>query len=146
MFGFEFYLLFGVIAVVVAWTMATNGFKWFKQYRLKRQRKGQDRNTFIRYFVVEGIPEAVIVAVYRYFQKLQWVKNFPVSPEDNIEEVYGLRDEDLTEAIVEIAQTCRYSIPPENSPVWSQAYIFSIEDLIRFIYSLSESSQGEAAG
>jgi hypothetical protein len=145
MFGFEFYLLFGVIAVVVVWTIATSSFKWFQQYRLKSSRTGQDRSTFIRYFVVEGVPEAVSVAVYRYFQKLQWVNNFPVSPEDNIEQVYGLQDEDLTEAIVEIAQSCRYPIPPESSPIWSQAYIFTIEDLVRFVFSLSGSNPDSPA-
>jgi hypothetical protein len=138
MFGFEFYLLFGVIAVVVIWTLATSGVKWFKQYRLKRDRRGQDRDSFVRYFVVEGIPEAVSVAVYRYFQKLQMVKNFPVSPEDNIEQVYGLQDEDLTEAIVDIAQICRFPVPPDTSPIWNQAYIFSVEDLVRFVASLGE--------
>jgi hypothetical protein len=140
MIGFEFYLLFGVIAVVVVWTAASTGFKWFKQYRLKRSRKGQDRQGFVRYFVVEGIPEAVTIEVYRYLQKLQMVKGFPVSPEDNLEQVYGLQDEDLTEAIVEIAQICRVPIPPDNAPIWSQAHIFSVEDLIRFIGSLRQAS------
>jgi hypothetical protein len=140
MFGFEFYLLFGVIAVVVLWTAATTGFKWFQQYRLKRSRKGQDRQSFVRYFVVEGIPEALTIEVYRYLQKLQMVKGFPVSPEDNLEQIYGLQDEDLTEAIVEIAQICRTPIPPDGSPIWSQAHIFSVEDLIRFIDDLRQES------
>jgi hypothetical protein len=144
MFGFEFYLLFGVIAIAVIWTAATTGFKWLKQYRLKRSRRGQDRHSFARYFVVEGIPEALVIEVYRYLQKLQLVRGFPVSPEDNIEHIYGLQDEDLTEAIVEIAQICRIPIPPGNSPVWMQAYIFSVEDLIRFIDVLRQSNQGES--
>ncbi|MBW4518014.1 MAG: hypothetical protein KME11_22665 [Timaviella obliquedivisa GSE-PSE-MK23-08B] len=142
MFGFEFYLLMGVIAVVVFWTAAATGFKWFQQYRLKRSRKGQNRQSFVRYFIVEGIPEAIAIEVYRYLQKLQLVKNFPVSPEDNIEQVYGLQDEDLTEAIVAIAQICRVPIPPENSPLWSQAHVFSVEDLIRFIDFLRQSNSG----
>jgi hypothetical protein len=140
MFGFEFYLLFAVIAVVVVWTTASTGFKWFKQYRLKRSRKGQDRQGFLRYFVVEGIPEAIAIEVYRYLQKLQLVKGFPVNPEDNLEEIYGLQDEDLTEAIVEIAQICRAPIPPDGSPIWNQAHIYSVEDLIRFIDTLRQMS------
>jgi hypothetical protein len=142
MFGFELYLLMGVIAIVVIWTAAANGFKWLKQYRLKRSRKGQNRQSFVRYFIVEGIPEAIAIEVYRYLQKLQWVKGFPVSPEDNMEQVYGLQDEDLTEAIVEIAKICRVTIPPANSPLWTQAHIFSVEDLIRFVDFLRQSSQG----
>jgi hypothetical protein len=142
MFGFELYLLLGVIAIVVIWTAATTGFKWLKQYQLKRSRRGQDRQSFVRYFVVEGIPEALAIEVYRYLQKLQLVKGFPVSPEDDLKHVYGLQDEDLTEAIVEIAQICRISIPPANSSVWTQAHIFSVEDLIRFIDFLSQSNQG----
>ncbi|MCY7286177.1 MAG: hypothetical protein LH679_22700 [Cyanobacteria bacterium CAN_BIN43] len=140
MFGFEFYLLMGVIALVVLWTLAATGFKWLKQYRLKRSRKGQNRQSFVRYFVVEGIPEALVIEVYRYLQKLQLVKGFPASPEDNLEQVYGLRDEDLTEAIVDIVKVCRIPIPPENSPLWVQAHIFSVEDLIRFIDFLRLSS------
>lgn len=140
MFGFELYLLMGVIAIVVIWTAAANGFKWFKQYRLKQSRKGQDRQSFVRYFIVEGIPEALVIEVYRYLQKLQWVKGFPVSPEDDMEQVYGLQDEDLTEAIVEIAKICRVPIPPANSSLWNQAHIFSVEDLIRFIDFLRQSS------
>lgn len=140
MFGFEFYLLMGVIALVVVWTAAATGFKWLKQYRLKRSRKGQNRQSFVRYFVVEGIPEALVIEVYRYLQKLQLVKGFPASPEDNLEQVYGLRDEDLTEAIVDIVKVCRIPIPPENSPLWVQAHIFSVEDLIRFIDFLRLSS------
>ncbi len=140
MFGFEFYLLMGVIAIVVIWTAASTGFKWLKQYQLKRSRKGQNRQSFVRYFVVEGIPEALAIEVYRYLQKLQMVKGFPVSPEDNMEHIYGLQDEDLTEAIVEIARICRVFVPPENSPLWNQAHIFSVEDLIRFIDFLRQSS------
>lgn len=140
MFGFEFYLLMGVIALVVVWTAAATGFKWLKQYRLKRSRKGQNRQSFVRYFVVEGIPEALATEVYRYLQKLQLVKGFPVSPEDDLERVYGLRDENLTEAIVDIVKVCRIPIPPENSPLWVQAHIFSVEDLIRFIDFLRLSS------
>jgi hypothetical protein len=140
MFGFEFYLLMGVIALVVVWTAAATGFKWLKQYRLKRSRKGQNRQSFVRYFVVEGIPEALATEVYRYLQKLQLVKGFPASPEDNLEQVYGLRDENLTEAIVDIVKVCRIPIPPENSPLWVQAHIFSVEDLIRFIDFLRLSS------
>jgi hypothetical protein len=138
MFGFELYLLLGVIAIVVVWTATATGFKWLKQYRLKRSRKGQDRQSFVRYFVVEGIPEALAIEVYRYLQKLQMVKGFPVSPEDDMENIYGLQDEDLTAAILEIAKICRTPIPPENSPLWSQAHVFSVEDLIRFIDSLRQ--------
>lgn len=130
----------GVIALVVLWTAAATGFKWLKQYRLKRSRKGQNRQSFVRYFVVEGIPEALATEVYRYLQKLQLVKGFPASPEDNLEQVYGLRDENLTEAIVDIVKVCRIPIPPENSPLWVQAHIFSVEDLIRFIDFLRLSS------
>jgi hypothetical protein len=140
MFGFEFYLLFGVIAVVVVWTAATAGFKWFRQYRLKRSRKGQDRQSFVRYFIVEGIPEPIAIEVYRYLQKQQMVKGFPVNPEDNLEEVYGLQDEDLSEAIVELAQICRVPVPPDNDPVWSQAHIFSVEDLVRFVEDLRQAN------
>jgi hypothetical protein len=140
MFGFEFYLLMGVIALAVLWTAAVAGFKWLKQYRLKRSRKGQNRQSFVRYFVVEGISEALVMEVYRYLQKLQWVKSFPVSPEDNLEQVYGLRDEDLTEAIVEIVKVCRVPLPPDNSPLWIQAHIFTVEDLIRFVDFLRQSS------
>lgn len=142
MIGFELYLLLGVIAIVVIWTAATTGFKWLKQYRLKRNRRGQDRQSFVRYFVVEGIPEALVIEVYRYLQKLQMVKKFPVSPEDNLQQIYGLQDEDLTEAIVEIAKVCRTPLPPENSPVWIQAYIFSVEDLVRFIDSFRQLNSG----
>ena len=130
----------GVIALVVLWTAAATGFKWLKQYRLKRSRKGQNRQSFVRYFVVEGVPEALVIEVYRYLQKLQLVKGFPASPEDNLEQVYGLRDENLTEAIVDIVKVCRIPIPPENSPLWVQAHIFSVEDLIRFIDFLRLSS------
>lgn len=130
----------GVIALVVLWTAAATGFKWLKQYRLKRSRKGQNRQSFVRYFVVEGIPEALATEVYRYLQKLQLVKGFPASPEDDLEQVYGLRDENLTEAIVDIVKVCRIPIPPENSPLWVQAHIFSVEDLIRFIDFLRLSS------
>jgi hypothetical protein len=144
MFGFELYLLMGVIASVVLWTAVANGIKWFKQYRLKRSRKGQDRQSFVRYFIVEGIPEALVIEVYRYLQKLQWVKGFPVSPEDDMEQVYGLQDEDLTEAIIEIAKICRVPIPPANSPLWNQAHIFSVEDLIRFIDFLYQSNEGQS--
>ncbi|NJR40376.1 MAG: DUF908 domain-containing protein [Leptolyngbyaceae cyanobacterium CSU_1_4] len=133
MFGFEFYLLMGVIAFVAVWSAAVTGWKWLKQYRLKRSRKGQNRQSFVRYFIVEGIPETIAVEVYRYLQKLQLVKSFPVSPEDDMQQIYGLQDEDLTEAIVAIAHICRVPIPPENSPLWAQAQVFSVEDLIRFI-------------
>ncbi|MCU0568950.1 MAG: hypothetical protein MUF49_20420 [Oculatellaceae cyanobacterium Prado106] len=138
----ELWFLFGVIAVVAAWSLATKLVQRLRASQLKRQRQGQSLESFLRYFVVDDIPETLAAEVYRYFQKLQQVRNFPVSPEDDIEKVYGLRDENLLDAIAEIAQNCRYPVPPDNDPIWGQALIVTIEDLVRFVDLLRPQNSG----
>ena len=81
-------------------------------HKIARMRSGQGFNEFVAYFSGEDIPLYKQREVYDYFQDWQGIENFPVHPSDNLIEVYGIYNEDLDEAVIELANRWRAKLPP----------------------------------
>jgi hypothetical protein len=84
----------------------------YREKRLAHSRSGQGFETFIAYFSGEDIPRDKLRLVYEYFQSWQFIKNFPVRPSDNLSKVYGIVDDDLDDALIELAARWRAKLPP----------------------------------
>jgi hypothetical protein len=88
-----------------------NPFGTWKCTRLAKQRLGQDFFSFQRAFENKPVSERVLKAVYDYFQSAAPVDKFPVLASDGISDVYGICDEDLDDAFLDIARTVGCRIP-----------------------------------
>ncbi|MCW5958619.1 MAG: hypothetical protein KIS76_00545 [Pyrinomonadaceae bacterium] len=106
---------------------------WIKDYIIRRNRKEDKKEDFIKHFVKQGISELLALDVYQYLQNWMSFNDFPVRPLDNLVVIYGIADEDLDDSIIEIAEANSYEIP-KNTDYWEKQ-IVTVEDLIRFIDS-----------
>ena len=100
-------LLSGIVASV----LAGNFFLRKRAQKLADNRRGQGFEEFTAYFSDEDIPRAKLRLVYDYFQKWQSVKNFPVVPNDDLSKVYGIVDDDVDDAVIELADRWRAKLP-----------------------------------
>ena len=83
--------------------------------RIAASREGENFDTFRSSFDADEVPQDVLLAVYAKFQ--EWcsgaVAEFPVRGTDHILAVYGMADEDLDDAIVEVIAMTGRRLPPE---------------------------------
>ena len=100
-------LISGGLAIFLAGT----GLLRYREHRLAKARTGQGFDEFVVYFSGEDIPLYKLREVYDYFQNWQSVKDFPVLPTDDLYKVYGICDEDLDDAVIELASRCRVRLP-----------------------------------
>jgi hypothetical protein len=108
-------------------------FQWIRDYINLRNRRGDKKEDFIDYFVSQGISESLALSVYHYLQNWVNFKDFPVRPQDNIDDIYGIAEESLDDLIIEIAESNNLEIP-SNTDYWGKPVV-TVEDLIRFIAS-----------
>ena len=83
----------------------------YRDQKLAKTRSGLVFEDFVAYFSGEDIPLYKLREVYDYFQNWQYVKNFPVLPNDDLYKVYGIVDEDVDDAVIELAERWRVKLP-----------------------------------
>jgi hypothetical protein len=108
------------------------GFFKGREERMARERGTYSFDQFLNHFSTEAVPERIMLEVYRYFQDLQTTKDFPVHPTDHLYEVYGVWNEDLDDAVIELARRCGCRTPT-NDNVKGVNRVQSIEDLVRLL-------------
>jgi hypothetical protein len=104
----------------------------WKLQKLKKERPDNDLNTFMRSFEHEGINERLLREVYHYFQHITSGVDFPVLPTDRLYEVFGLCDEDLDDAILEIAERSGCQTPTTEE-VKGLPPVRTVEDVVRLL-------------
>src|SRR5262245_21724174 len=106
------YFVLGFVALIVALTVWNR--VWLR--RLATSRIGENYDTFCSSFGTNEIPEDVLRAVYKTFQ--EWcsglVAEFPVRAADDIGGIYGMVDEDLDDAVMEVLAECGRKLLPEE--------------------------------
>jgi hypothetical protein len=101
-------LLAGILASVFALT----GFLRYREQKIAKRRSGLGFADFVAYFSGEDIPLYKLREVHEYFQNWQSIKNFPVLPADDLYKVYGLYNESVDDAVIELANRWRAKLPP----------------------------------
>ena len=102
------FLLLGILATII---FGGDRLLRYRVEKIAKRRSGQGFNEFAAYFLSEGIPLYKLREVYDYFQNWQLVKKFPVLPNDDLYKVYGICEEDLDDAVVELANRWRVRLP-----------------------------------
>lgn len=78
------------IGIVAAGLSCAAAFRYAQHAKLKRERAGESFETFLRHFSNDQVSEPLCFIVYHYLQGLLAIRNFPVLPEDDLSEVYGV--------------------------------------------------------
>ena len=88
---------------------------------------------FAAYFAGEQIPRDKLFAVYEYLQGWQSVKDFPVLATDDLCKVYGLCEEDVDDAAIDLAEKWRVVMPADFEGVDP---VHTVADLVRLLADL----------
>jgi len=127
----KLWIVLGIVGIFVVWYVWAR----YRQHQLARSRSGRGFEEFAGHFPPESYPRDKLRAVYEYFQSLQFVENFPVDPNDDLYKVYGLADEDLDDAVFELAE--RYGKKsPTDADLEGQPPVRTVADLVRFLSRL----------
>jgi len=100
-----------LVSGIVTSVLAGNVFLRKRAQKLADSRRGQGLQDFTVYFSGKDIPEDKLRLVYDYFQEWQSVKNFPVLPNDDLSKVYGIVDDDVDDAVIELADRWGATLP-----------------------------------
>jgi len=84
-----------------------------REQQMAKARGGYGFEDFVAHFSRERIPADNLRHVYDYFRNWQSAKNFPVHPNDDLYQVYGIVDDDLDDAMIEMAERWRAKLPAE---------------------------------
>ena len=117
-----------VIVLVLSWL------HYVRAKRLAESRRGTGFENFAAYFWAEQIPQDKLRVVYDYLQDWQRpVKDFPVHATDDLYKVYGICEEDLDDAVIELAEKWRVSLPARFEGVDP---VHTVADLVRLLARL----------
>lgn len=81
------------------------------------------------------MPRQIALEVYQYLQEPQTRPGFPVNPRDDLYKVYGIWNEDLDDAVLELAKKCGCKTPTTGL-LEGIAPIKSVEDLVKLLVHL----------
>lgn len=130
------YVKFIVATLSITGFITGNFLLSWNQKKLKKERQGENFTTFMNYFSEEEISENICFQVYRYLQNSDIkLHNFPIRPIDALGTVYGICEEDLDEAVLEIARNCGCQISNINN-IREMKPVRTVEDLVRFLMDL----------
>ena len=105
----------------------------YRVKRLAKTRRGMGFDDFLAYFAGEQIPRDKLFVVFEYLQEWQSVKDFPVHPTDDLCKVYGMCEEDIDDAVIELAEKWRVLLPAEFEGIDP---IHTVAELVRLLAGL----------
>jgi hypothetical protein len=102
--------------------------------RIARERAGEGFTDFAAHFAGQGIPREILLNTYDYFAECYSyaVERFPVRADDGLEDVYGIEDEDLAEAVGEILEKSgRRWFTESERPRWPR--VETVRDVVLYV-------------
>jgi hypothetical protein len=130
-------LLLGVLIVTLLLLRLS---AWWRQYSLRRKRRGITQESFTAYLQQYGFDPVITSSTYRYLQEVQLVP-FPILPTDALDEDLGLDSEDIQQTLRDLTIALRR----EYSPGLTPAPIVTVEDLVRLLQASPRLSRISAA-
>ena len=121
-----------LFAFVVLFLVVT-GVNHYRAKKLARIRRGIGFDQFVAHFSGERIPRDKLFVVYEHLQRWQTVKDFPVLATDDLCKVYGICEEDLDDAVIDLAEKWRVVLPADFQGVEP---VHTVADLVRLLANL----------
>jgi hypothetical protein len=131
----------GLVIILIVLTM---GFLMLVDYlrmrRLAEQRKGETFYHLAAHFIGENVSEEVLRNTYEYFYDWSGAVSVPVRATDNIDEIYGISDEDLDDAVEAILTKSGRRLPSEEE-IESFPLFETVEDVVLFVAASPKSDK-----
>lgn len=121
------YFVLGFVVLIMASSVVLG----FRSRRIAAERVGENYDTFKASFGVNETPQEVLLATYVWFQKWQFGA-FPVRALDNIGSIYGVVEDDLEDAVIEVLAQCGRKLSSEEQ-VKRMHPIITIRDFALFV-------------
>lgn len=128
-------VLFALIVVVGSFLFLSSKAKK-KQVSLKKDRAGYGLIEFKEHFLSIGVSEKISEAIYGHLQGLMSDENFPVQPEDDLTEVYGIgtfSGVGLDEVINDLSEKLNCEKHDDVQGVFEAEFNNTVESLARYI-------------
>jgi len=136
------YAVLGLVALVAAGTV------WIRvrTRRIAASRPGENFETFRSSFAADDAPVEILQAVYAKYQ--EWcsdaVAAFPVRAADDIGHIYGMVDEDLEDAVLEVVTGLSRQLPPAEQLRKVQPVV-TVRQFVLFVAACPKSAEPDAA-
>ena len=111
----------------------------FPSRKIKRH-KGVPKNVFISELSAEGVPERISLAVYDFYKRKAYSKEFSPSPEMDISGIFDQEPEDIDDAAKALLKELSLEPPSEaDRRSWaSRQDIRTVGDIARWLYWASQ--------
>ncbi len=119
--------------------LAGNALIRFRSRSIARNRSGDSFQTFRSEFSNDDASEEVILAVYMVFQDWESdaVVDFPVRANDDIGKIYGMVDEDLDDAVLDVIKRLNRHAPSPGE-VCNMRPVTTVRDFVLFVDSCTQ--------
>ena len=117
-------LVIAVLGIVVYWIRF--------QLRL-RAHNGIDRQFFIEHFARLGVAHDIAGAVYDHYRGVAVWRSFRVSPNDDLEGVFGHAPEEMDSSLDAILSELRLSPPPASILRDQNRTLTTVADVVDFV-------------
>jgi hypothetical protein len=135
------YIILGFVILIAVWTACG----WVHTRRLAASRSGENFATFRSSFEADEATPDVLWAVYAAFQR--WcsdaVTEFPVRDTDDIGAIYGMVDDDLDDAVLEVLADCGRKLPFDEQ-LRRMRPIITVRDFALFVAACPEKDGSES--
>lgn len=135
------YAILGFVAIILAGSAVLR----FRSRLIARGRAGENYETFRSAFISDVVSEEVILAVYKKFQNWESdaVRGFPVRASDDIGKIYGMVDDDLDDAVLDVLKQLNRNIP-SPAETRNMKPVVTVKDFALFVESCAH-GHGNAA-
>lgn len=125
------------VAFIAVVSVIANVIQRRRERVLIKERQGYAREDFVAELAGRNVPENISQAAFDYFQGT-WTltKTMPVKPDDNISDVFGLVDEDLEDAILDVAELAGCRKPEKEDFHTYPTPVNTLGDLAVFLSTL----------
>jgi hypothetical protein len=106
-----------------------------RQSRLMLNRTSYTQADFVEYFQTRGVDAEVAATVWRALAGEAAVEGFTPMPQDSLQTVFGLVDDDLEELVLSILRHTDRRIP-SRSETATMPPVRTVEDLVGFVNTM----------
>lgn len=112
-----------------------------RQTRLMKSRASYTKEDFALFFQQQKIPQRILDEVWKALVYEAVIDGFKPHPEDNLETVFGIADEDKDEdVILALLQRCGCRVPSTEETM-QMAPVNTVADLVNFLMKMSPERQ-----
>lgn len=117
-------LVIAVVGVVVYWIRF--------QVRL-RSHDGVHRKSFMEHFARLGVAPDIAGAVYDHYRGVAVWRRFRLSPDDDLEGVFGHAPEEMDSSLDAILRELRLTLPPPSTLRENDRKLTKVADVVNFV-------------